>query len=1136
MQETKTIHDLLKNLDSLDKIRELISILGFSFADKPLSTRDFKDMLRDAIAPESLRIIGDAAGFPVIFFQKAKKEKGDIDRQLFRLERELIKKLPAEYQDTCVLIAASPDYSRLHFINPKRLDKKLILRRYIVGLDQNMRTAGDRLSYLRLQDVSRWDVVQERVEKAFDVEEVTKEFFKVFADLYHKVADDIASVKGLEDKAGKLAQLLLDRMIFLYFIQKKGWLNQDKNYLYDRFETCWDNDPKGCNYYSDFLFPLFLSLADADLKPLDGAHVPFLNGGLFEDESKQDQIELLAKARLNVRNKTFREVFDRLLEKFNFTVTEHTPYDIEVAIDPEMLGKIFESLILQLEKDPDKDLRKLTGSYYTPRPIVHFMCQEALKEYLVSQLAGDDSKQAEKYREKIDTLMDMPTAYQIDEETESTLSELFTKPEAKLIRQAVLDCRVCDPAVGSGAFPIGMLHEMIGVISRIDLVLKGKKALSRRNHDYDLKKQIIENCIYGVDIQEQAVRLCELRLWLSLIVDYEIDKSIPFDKAIRQVPSLPNLSYRIVQGDSLLERLFGHVIQLDKLAEDAATKQLIESIQADKSAYFREGKTKEKRRLELKILTKQADLAERLIEAKKDSMTTYQTNIFGDDGMSAKDRKAKAEYDFQLQELDKLKLNVSKAKSEIKKLSGSRTSKSSATISLVRKKYFQNQDSPTFIWRVDFAEVFSINDGFDIVIGNPPYGIDFSSEEKSFLKSKYSDISERLRNSFLYFTGLGFNLLKPGACLSYIMPNEFLFQIYMSKARRFFLNNSYIRYVVNFGDTVFDAVVPVCIIGLVKPITDSDISDYEVRVSDMRCIGLSNLPAALKIEQFQVAQKDSILSTPNQIFTFDAKATTLLNRLVGENTTLMNYCDDIANGISTSCDKIYIVPKELIIKEGFEERYCHESIRGGQFTRYSCPAETGDYILYVTKEFNKSIGNNIYDYLKMHKALLIKKCVEKRKGNRQWHVLFRARNAELFKMPKIIVRQTGDSVIAAIDEKNGYYCIDSVNVIKLKKEYWKEIYYILAVLNSNLIDFVYKEISQESGRVLAQVKPTRLKELPINMGTKTEREKVKELVKKLIDNKFTDTKKREKIESEINMLIYKIYSVSHDEKMKVELV
>ena len=299
-------------------------------------------------------------------------------------------------------------------------------------------------------------------------------------------------------------------MLFLYFIQKKGWLDQKPDYLYSRFTACWQKDPKGSSYYHSVLVPLFRCLSNPNADTDGVGDVPFLNGGLFEESAKQSSTELLRLGRVQVKNSTFKAIFEDLLEKFNFTVTEDTPLDVEVAIDPEMLGKIFESLILQLEKDPDKDLRKLTGSYYTPRPIVHFMCQEALKEYLVGELAGGNEDQAAAAQEKLGELLSLPPADHLDDDQIARLKQLFSPAEAKSLRQSVLNCRVCDPAVGSGAFPVGMLHEMVGAAGRLDARLHGREALTRRNYDYDLKKQIVESCLYGVDIQDQAVRLCEL--------------------------------------------------------------------------------------------------------------------------------------------------------------------------------------------------------------------------------------------------------------------------------------------------------------------------------------------------------------------------------------------------------------------------------------------------------------------------------------------------------------------------------------------------------------------------------------------------------------------------------------------------
>jgi len=722
---------------------------------------------------------GEGGTFHIVYARLA------YDRLLLGKERPVVTSLLREHPYS-LFVFSNEAQDRWHFLNVKFDEdsaKRQLFRRITVGPEERfgkrLRTATDRLEMLDLEKVKDQPplAIQSIHDDAFDVEVVTKKFFKVFADLYHKVADDIARTPGLKQEAGKHAQLLLDRLIFLYFVQKKGWLNQNPNYLHERFSECWKKDSRGHSFYPDVLYPLFLCLSDPDIRLDDLGSIPFLNGGLFEESAQQSQAEKIIQARLQIRNSTFKAIFDDLLEAFNFMVTEDTPLDVEVAIDPEMLGKIFESLILELEKDPEKDLRKLTGSYYTPRPIVHFMCQEALKEYLVTQLASDDTDKTEDARVRVAALLALPPADHLDEEQAERLKERFTPTEAKALRQAILDCRVCDPAVGSGAFPVGMLHEMVAAVGRLDLRIYGNPALEVHNYNYDLKRRIIESCLYGVDIQEQAVRLCELRLWLSLVVDYQIDPDKPFPKAIREVPSLPNLSYRIMRGDSLLERLFGQVVQLDRMADDARTKQIIESIQADKVDYFREGDTAEKRRLELKILAKQTGLAERLIEAKRAALTARPQDLFGEESKRAKDRKARAVHDAQVAELADLKTKVAEARKKVEALTNQKYTVRGEDINALRRRYFRTGEHPTFIWKVDFAEVFAEKGGFDIVIANPPYGVKVSIDERGVLDAKFAHNASQTKNSAIYFTYIGEALLRPAGVVSLIVPKSLVYSV-----------------------------------------------------------------------------------------------------------------------------------------------------------------------------------------------------------------------------------------------------------------------------------------------------------------------------------------------------------------------
>jgi hypothetical protein len=202
---------------------------------------------------------------------------------------------------------------------------------------------------------------------------------------------------------------------------------------------------------------------------------------------------------------------------------------------------------------------------------------------------------------------------------------------------------------------------------------------------------------------------------------------------------------------------------------------------------------------------------------------------------------------------------------------------------------------------------------------------------------------------------------------------------------------------------------------------------------------------------------------------------------------------------------------------------------------FFCPADTGESILYITKDYRQEAMPNIFSYLKKHKSLLIQKSVEKRTGKRDWPILFRGRYEALFNKPKILIRQTGDHIVAAIDKHTGYFCIDSVNVAQVKIEHHNKLHYFTALLNSSLLDFYYREISQERGRVLAQVKPSRIKALPICIGDKATQNQIVRLAKQIesqlmsnIDADVSDLKR------EIDKLVYTLYGLTPAEIALIE--
>jgi adenine-specific DNA-methyltransferase len=438
---------------------------------------------------------------------------------------------------------------------------------------------------------------------------------------------------------------------------------------------------------------------------------------------------------------------------------------------------------------------------------------------------------------------------------------------------------------------------------------------------------------------------------------------------------------------------------------------------------------------------------------------------------------------------------------------------------------------PFFLWKLQFMEVFREKGGFDVVIMNPPYGAEFTEVEKELLKKKHENISERIRNSFLYFMGLGNEIVKQDGVACLILPNEFLFQIYMTKARRFFVTNTQVLFAVNTGEDVFEAIVPTCIIALKK----HRLGSYGIPVADLRNCQRQELSRRLDVDSFTKSTSDIVLATPNSIFAFDLESNALVNKLTTKFAPFGDYCDDVANGISTSCDEIYIVTQKLAEREALEKKYLKQCIRGGQFNRFYCPPKTKEYLLYITEEFDPKVGKNIHRYLSANKALLIRKCVEKKEGLRQWNILFRARYEALFKKPKMLIRQTADRIVAAPDTEVGYYCIDSVNVALLKEAFVPQLNFLVGLLNSALLNFYYREISQEGGRVLAQVKPQRIRCLPIPAASPAQQQPVERLVERIMSAKQRDADADvSTLEREIDQLVYALYGLTLEEIKIVE--
>lgn len=613
--------------------------------------------------------------------------------------------------DAALVVFDSGDHWRLSFIcdikdeatSPKRYT-------YVFGSDDLLyRTPIERFNFLKKKGVSF-----ETLKAAFSVEALSDEFFDKYREQY---ADFIQYITGKrfvkvgskweekmlgepnvalmqafnynEKKIRDYVKKMMGRITFLHFLQRKGWMCGDLNYMHNMFEnSTYKND-----YLDSVLEPLFFGILNT--KPTEREilftkygwdksllaewkDIPYLNGGLFERDEEDEP-----KSRFPA------EYFKRLFQffsEYNFTIDENDPNDAEVGVDPEMLGKIFENL---LEDNKDK------GAFYTPKEIVRYMCQESLIAYLETNTSIAKDKIRQFVLSPEEGVKDIP---------ENKKPKLLT---------ALKEVKICDPAIGSGAFPMGLLNEL----------LHCREVLSGDHYDRaEIKKSIIQNNIYGVDIEKGAVDIARLRFWLSIVVDEE-------------TPSpLPNLDYKIMQGNSLIESFMG--VDLSKLTYEKEYKE-------DKGeiSLFDD----EKNRLQKTVSHL---LSSYYSCSDHDRKVTLQQEI--SDTIN-KQLEAQA-YDPAI--LDKLK-----------------------TINLAENNNF-------FLWHTWFSDVFNRDDkeGFDIVIGNPPYvsavNMARTGEEKLLYKQSYPEATGAY-DMYVLFLLLGVKLSSNIYC--WIIPNKLLVADYAKK-------------------------------------------------------------------------------------------------------------------------------------------------------------------------------------------------------------------------------------------------------------------------------------------------------------------------------------------------------------------
>ena len=802
--------------------------------------------------------------------------------------------------------------------------------------------------------------------------------------------------------------------------------------------------------------------------------VPFLNGGLFEclddklnkiyidgfsdNLTKGEQLivpdylffgveeKVDLSAEYGVTNKATKEAAVKglinILKAYKFTITENTPIEEDVALDPELLGKVFENLLASYNPETKTTARKQTGSFYTPREIVNYMVDESLIAYLKNELLAQESGyQEEDLDRQLRQLVSFDAVNPFDGNADVQ----------KRIIKALDKCTILDPACGSGAFPMGILQNMVHILFKVDpkntewkqrqivrveaainqleeledaqyreqgiqdlnaQIKDIEEAFANNELDYGRKLYLIENCIYGVDIQSIATQISKLRFFISLVVDQRVDPS----KDNFGIRPLPNLETKFVAANTLIG------IEKPKAQLSLFDTPEIRKLEADlkkvRHRLFSSKSPSHKRKL------REQDKA-----LREQIAAVLQNNGWNPDTAN------------QLANWDPYNLN----------------------------------DSAGFF---DPEWMFDISDGFNITIGNPPYGAKFNAFEKKYIKENYFSM-EGDYESYIYFIERNLKLISIGGILNFIVPNTFLMQWFSGNIRKIILEKTILQ-IIDLGFNIFEsAVVPTAILMVQNKKADDNI----LRFKDQRTELLNNFFYFIKQKEFTRLPKNqfNLSLTPTNLFIY--------NELLKSSIPL----EEIAE------IKIGIECKPEFISDSNDSEYHKPMVRGRNFDRF---------ITYFNRE---------------PKYVLYKR-----------ELLHRPREERLFLADeKILIRQTGDKIVAAVDNEK-LYAWKSVFVLLISDPRF-ELKYILALLNSKVINYFYNIIVGELGRTFAQVKGVNLNQLPIKSIDKKEQYLFVQLSNIII---FLKSKNADAIffEALVDHAILELYFFEHMKEREIDIL
>jgi len=733
----------------------------------------------------------------------------------------------------------------------------------------------------------------------------------------------------------------------------------------------------------------------------------------------------------------------------------------------------------------DRSERKATGSFYTPEYIVDYIVRNTVGEKL-AQLRQDFLVGQK------DLLSAVSKA--IDRKERKALTELLEDNLKTFIKEKILKLSVLDPAMGSGHFLVNTANYIANFITEIlnEFDLVGTTETSTTHW----RRWVVENCVYGVDVNPLAVELAKLSLW---ILSMSREKPLSF------------LNHNLKTGNSLIGA------RLDDIGKYP-------------------GKAEKK---QPSIFSDDRDFKQAVGQAISNYTRITSTDTATLDVIA--DKKA------WLDEIDDI-LKPYKLVCDMHTsiYFGNEIS------DWKYKELIENEDADIpnnvpcyFHWELEFLQLFINDQRCFCIIGNPPWGGELDNDEKLFLMSSFHHVHMRTPETANYFLAKADSLSSVGSYVGMILPNNFLFQHEFAKARKYYTETTGLDKAVNLGDSVFKVTAPSCIVVFSKSI-ENDPNSRHIYVADYRDVERENLPYCLANNRYFEIMPSDILSAPDYIIPMNENSSTIVKRIFqNAPETIDDLCDEVASGISTGGDKLFRLRDEEARSLAIEPDILRPLLIGREILQFYVPTTTGFSIIYSTKSVTEESHPNTIAYLIPYKDKLSQKR-ETRKGLIPWCSLHWPRYPGLFETPKIVLRQTADTICAAIDTA-GYYCLDSVIIIRPNDLSLLE--YYLGVLNSKLMRWLYRNLTQEQNRVFPQVKPVNIRKLPIKkIDFSSQRDKHAydnivssvQMAMKLqmqkyenSDGQFSSENMAKSLEK-IDGLVYQLYELSKDDISIIE--